>query len=75
MDQKKKNHKVIFFFFLPKVCTRLSRRRIVDEKTGQVFYFTVKGGNVHHEMLLPAYVDPSFKKTSELMNAIEIKCN
>jgi Ti-type conjugative transfer relaxase TraA len=48
-----------------------ARSRIYDEKNGQTFDFTAKGGNVHHEMLLPEHVDPVFKKTSELMNAVE----
>lgn len=48
-----------------------ARSKIVDERTGEIFNFTKRGGNLYHEMLLPDHVNKKFKNPSELMNAIE----
>ncbi|MDG1437107.1 MAG: AAA family ATPase [Rickettsiaceae bacterium] len=48
-----------------------ARSKITDEKTGEVFDFTKKGGNVYHQVLLPEGANEKFKDISILSNAIE----
>jgi Ti-type conjugative transfer relaxase TraA len=48
-----------------------ARSEIVDEKTGEVFNFKERGGNVYHEILLPAHVNIKFKDISVLSNEVE----
>ena len=48
-----------------------ARSKIVDEKTGEIFDYTKRGGNVYHEILLPKYVDNKFKDISILSNEVE----
>ena len=48
-----------------------ARTAIKDDKTNIVYNFQNRGDNVYHAILLPDYVNPKFKNTSELMNAIE----
>jgi len=43
------------------------------ERTGQVFSFKERGGNVHHEILLPLGADARFSNSSVLWNEAE-KC-
>jgi Ti-type conjugative transfer relaxase TraA len=49
-----------------------ARSKIVDERTGEIFDFTVRGGNVYHEILLPEHVDKKFKNASVLSNEVEL---
>jgi Ti-type conjugative transfer relaxase TraA len=48
-----------------------SRSIIVDERTGEVFNYTKRGGNVYHEVLLPDHVDKKFKDITILSNEVE----
>jgi Ti-type conjugative transfer relaxase TraA len=50
-----------------------ARSKIVDEKSGEVFNWTRKSDNVHHEVMLPTGVDEKFKNISILSNAVEKK--
>ncbi len=47
------------------------RGKVKCERTGEVFNFSKRGGNVHHEILLPEGVDPKFKNSSYLWNMAE----
>ncbi len=49
------------------------REEIRCERTGELFSFKERGGNVHHEILLPAGADEKFKNSSVLWNEAE-KC-
>ena len=48
-----------------------ARSEIVDERTGEVFNFKERGGNVYHEILLPSHVNIKFKDMSVLSNEVE----
>jgi len=48
-----------------------ARSVVVDERTGEVFDYTKRGGNVYHEVLLPDHVDKKFKDISILSNEVE----
>jgi Ti-type conjugative transfer relaxase TraA len=48
-----------------------SRSIVVDERTGEVFDYTKRDGNVYHEVLLPDHVDKKFKNISILSNEVE----
>jgi hypothetical protein len=48
-----------------------SRTKIINNKTGEVFDFIKRGGNVFHEVLIPEHADRKFKNTAILMNEIE----
>ncbi|MBY0580223.1 MAG: AAA family ATPase [Rickettsiales bacterium] len=48
-----------------------ARSEIVDKKTGEVFNFKERGGNVYHEILLPTHVNIKFKDISVLSNEVE----
>ncbi len=47
------------------------RESIRCERTGEVFSFKEKGGNVHHEILLPEGADEKFKNSTVLWNEAE----
>lgn len=47
------------------------RETVKCERTGEVFSFKDRGGNLHHEILLPGGVDQKFKKSAVLWNAAE----
>ena len=47
------------------------REAIRCERTGELFSFKDRGGNVHHEVLLPTGVDEKFKNSSLLWNEVE----
>lgn len=47
------------------------REAIRCEWTGELFSFKDRGGNVHHEILLPNGVDEKFKNSSVLWNEVE----
>lgn len=47
------------------------RENIRCERTGELFSFKERGGNVHHEILLPEGVHEKFKNTSVLWNEAE----
>lgn len=49
-----------------------ARDKIVNEKTGEVFNWTQRGGNIYHEILLPDHVDKKFKNASVLSNEVEV---
>jgi len=49
------------------------RETVRCERTGEVFSFKERGGNVHHEILLPEGADSRFKNSSVLWNEAE-KC-
>lgn len=49
------------------------RDTVSCERTGEVFSFKERGGNVHHEILLPEGADASFKNSQVLWNEVE-KC-
>jgi len=54
------------------------RESIRCERTGELFSFKEKGGNVHHEILLPQGADEKFKNSAVLWNeaeACEIRSN
>lgn len=49
-----------------------NQREVVKcERTGEVFSFKERGGNVHHEILLPEGADSRFKNSSVLWNEAE----
>lgn len=48
-----------------------ARVEIKCERTGQIFYFSNRPQDSHHEILLPPGVDTSFKNPSALWNAAE----
>ena len=48
-----------------------ARSKVVDERTGEVFDYSKRGGNVYHEILLPDHVDKKFKNISILSNEVE----
>lgn len=48
-----------------------ARNKIVDKTTGRVWDFAKRGGNVHHEILLPEYADRKFKDVSAFSNEVE----
>ena len=48
-----------------------ARSKIIDERTGEIFDFSDRGGGVYHEILLPEYVDKKFKDISVLANEVE----
>ncbi len=48
-----------------------ARSIVVDERTGEVFDYTKRDGNVYHEVLLPDHVDKKFKDISVLSNEVE----
>jgi hypothetical protein len=48
-----------------------ARAIVRDEKTNITYNFKNKGGNVHHEILLPEYADKKFLSVSEFMNEVE----
>jgi hypothetical protein len=48
-----------------------ARTQINDNKTNITYNFQRKDDNVHHEILLPEYVDKKFKNVSTLMNEVE----
>jgi Ti-type conjugative transfer relaxase TraA len=47
------------------------REEIRCERTGELFSFKERGGNVHHEILLPQGADEKFKNSSVLWNEAE----
>lgn len=47
------------------------REVIRCERTGELFSFKEREGNVHHEILLPIGADEKFKKSSVLWNEVE----
>jgi len=47
------------------------RETIRYDRTGELFSFKDRGGNVHHEILLPTGVDEKFKSSSVLWNEVE----
>src|SRR5260221_3093433 len=47
------------------------RDAIRCERTGELFSFKDRGGNVHHEILLPEGVHEKFKNSSVLWNEVE----
>ncbi|MDZ4322728.1 MAG: MobA/MobL family protein, partial [Alphaproteobacteria bacterium] len=47
------------------------REEIRCERTGELFSFKERGGNVHHEILLPSGADEKFKNSSVLWNEAE----
>ncbi len=51
-----------------------NQREVVKcERTGELFSFKERGGNVHHEILLPLGADAKFRSSSVLWNEAE-KC-
>ena len=48
-----------------------ARSKIMDERTGEVFDFSDRSGNVYHEVLMPEHVDKKFKDISVLANEVE----
>ena len=48
-----------------------SRTNVRDENTGISYDFSERGGNVHHEIILPEHVDRKFEKASALSNEVE----
>jgi Ti-type conjugative transfer relaxase TraA len=55
-----------------------ARSKILDNKTGEVFNWIKRGGNVFHEILLPDHVSKKFSDVSMFSNEverIEKKCN
>ena len=48
------------------------RETVKCERTGQVFSFTERGGNLHHEILLPQGAHEKFKNSEVLWNEAEI---
>ncbi len=56
------------------VCRKASynqREEIRCERTGELFSFKDRGGNVHHEIFLPEGIDEKFKNSSVLWNEVE----
>lgn len=47
------------------------REEVRCERTGELFSFKERGGNVHHEILLPQGADEKFKNSSVLWNEAE----
>lgn len=47
------------------------REEIRCDRTGELFSFKERGGNAHHEVLLPEGVDEKFKDSSTLWNEVE----
>ena len=47
------------------------REAIRCDRTGELFSFKDRGGNVHHEILLPEGVDKKFKNSSVFWNEVE----
>ncbi len=47
------------------------RETIRCDRTAELFSFKDRGGNVHHEILLPNGVDEKFKNSSVLWNEVE----
>ncbi len=47
------------------------REAIRCDRTGELFSFKDRGGNVHHEILLPTSVDEKFKNSSVFWNEVE----
>jgi len=47
------------------------REEIRCERTGELFSFKERGGNVHHEILLPQGADEKFQNSSVLWNEAE----
>lgn len=47
------------------------REAIRCDRTGELFSFKDRGGNVHHEVLLPTDVDQKFRNSSTLWNEVE----
>lgn len=47
------------------------REAVRCERTGELFSFKEKGGNVHHEIMLPQGADEKFKNASVLWNEAE----
>ncbi len=47
------------------------RESIPCDRTGELFSFKSRGGNIHHEILLPAGVNEKFKNSTILWNTVE----
>ena len=47
------------------------REALRCERTGELFSFKERDGNVHHEILLPLGADENFKNSSMLWNEVE----
>ena len=47
------------------------REAVRCDRTGELFSFKERGGNVHHEILLPNGVHEKFKNSSTLWNEVE----
>ena len=47
------------------------REEVRCERTGELFSFKERGGNIHHEILLPEGADSRFKNSSVLWNEAE----
>ena len=47
------------------------RSQVKDERTGNVYYFSDRVDNAHHEVMLPKGADEKFKDSSYLWNAVE----
>ena len=48
-----------------------ARSKIIDNKTGEVFNWVKRDGNVFHEIMLPEHVDKKFKDISVFSNEVE----
>ena len=48
-----------------------ARSRIVDQKTGQIFNWVKRDGNVFHEVMLPQHVDKKFSDVTNFANEVE----
>ncbi len=48
-----------------------ARSKIIDSKTGEVFNWVKRDGNVFHEIMLPEHVDKKFKDISVFSNEVE----
>ncbi len=47
------------------------RSKIVDQKTGQIYNWIKRDGNVFHEILLPEHADQKFNDVSNFSNEVE----
>jgi Ti-type conjugative transfer relaxase TraA len=48
-----------------------ARNKIEDLKTGVVYNWQRRGGNIYHDILLPGHVDAKFKNAAVLANEVE----